>query len=243
MSLRCIIVDDEPLAREVIEAYCDRLDHLEIVASVTNAMEAFGALQEHAPVDVLFLDIQMPKLTGIDFLKSLHHKPKVIFTTAYRDYALEGYDLDVVDYLLKPIAFDRFLKAVGKVLPSQPATSAAINDPDLTPNSAVGEAPYMFLKADKKMVKLYLHEIGFIESLKDYVRVFTPDKVVVSHQTLTYLEEKLPKDQFLRVHKSYLVNLSQVNAYSATTLDILDQEVPIGRSHKAEVMERLQGAG
>ncbi|MEL6534752.1 MAG: LytTR family DNA-binding domain-containing protein, partial [Bacteroidota bacterium] len=225
-----------------IEAYCDRLDHLEVVATCTNAMEAFGALQEHAPVDVLFLDIQMPKLTGIDFLKSLHHKPKVIITTAYRDYALEGYDLDVVDYLLKPIAFDRFLKAIGKVLPSQP-TSVAAQDLDFAPNSSVGEPPYMFLKADKKMVKIYLHEIGFIESLKDYVRVFTPDKVVVSHQTLTYLEEKLPKDQFLRVHKSYLVNLSQVNAYSATTLDILDQEVPIGRSHKAEVMERLQGAG
>ena len=238
--MRCIIVDDEPLAREVIENYCARLDHLEVVASCTNALEAFGALQEHAPVDVLFLDIQMPKLTGIDFLKSLHHKPKVIVTTAYRDYALEGYDLDVADYLLKPIAFDRFLKAIGKVMPEPTSNAGQVMELESAMLTTSSEAPYMFLKADKKMVKLYLHEIGYIESLKDYVRVFTADRVVVSHQTLSYLEEKLPKEQFLRVHKSYLVNLSQVTAYSQSSLEILDQEVPIGRTHKAAVMEWLQ---
>ena len=239
MPLRCIIVDDEPLAREVIEAYCDRLNHLEVVASCTNALEAFGALQAHAPVDLLFLDIQMPKLTGIDFLKSLHHKPKVIVTTAYRDYALEGYDLDVTDYLLKPIAFERFLKAIGKATSQTPAAAPAAPESEVPVAVGSVEAPYMFLKADKKMVKLYLHEIGYIESLKDYVRVFTPDRVVVSHQTLAYLEEKLPTDSFMRVHKSYLVNLNQVEAYSPNTLEIMQQEVPIGRHYKAAVLERL----
>lgn len=238
MGLRCIIVDDEPLAREVIESYCARLEDITVVASCTNAMEAFGALQQYAPVDVIFLDIQMPKLTGIDFLKSLHHPPKVIFTTAYRDYALESYDLDVVDYLLKPIAFDRFMRALGKVIPTQNPAQEVL--PSGTNSSTANQEAYMFLKADKKMVKIYLKDIGFIESLKDYVRVFTPEKVIVSHQTLSYLEEKLPDEEFLRVHKSYLINLNRVEAFSPTILEILGEEIPIGRHYKGTVMQRLQ---
>ena len=234
MGLRCMIVDDEPLAREVLESYCDRLDGVTVVATCSNAMEAFGAMQEHSPIDVLFLDIQMPKLTGIDFLRSLHHRPKVVLTTAYRDYALEGYDLDVVDYLLKPIAFDRFLRALGKVMPDRGGAPTVVTSAMPEP-----EAPYLFLKADKKMVKIYLHDIGYIESLKDYVRVILPDRVVVSHQTLAYLEEKLPEDRFMRVHKSYMVNLQKIEAFSATSLDVMQEEIPIGRHYKARVMERM----
>lgn len=231
MALKCIIVDDEPLAIEVIESYIDRITDLEIVAKCKNALTAFELLQKEK-IDLIFLDIQMPKLTGLDFLKSLKNPPKVILTTAYRDYALEGYELDVVDYLLKPISFERFLKAVSKVYDIKTYTE---EEKDAIPESE----EYIYLKADKKMVKVRLHEILYIESLKDYVRVSTSNKDVITHQKISYLEEKLPEECFLRIHRSFIVALRKIETYSASTIEVPGKELPIGRMYKEQVLERL----
>ncbi len=231
MSIKCIIVDDEPLAIEVLESYVDRINNLEVVATCKNAIKAFEILQTEQ-VDLIFLDIQMPKLTGIDFLKSLTKPPKVIFTTAYRDYAIQSYELDVVDYLLKPISFDRFLKAVGKVFD---VNSTSSND-----NDTISEDnDYIYLKADKKMVKVRLHEILYIESLKDYVRVKTSNKDVITHQKISYLEEKLPEECFMRIHRSFIVATKKIETYSATVIEVPGKELPIGRLYKQGVLERL----
>jgi len=231
MAIKCIIVDDEPLAIEVIESYVDRISDLEITAKCHNALKAFEILQKES-VDLIFLDIQMPKLTGIDFIKSLKKPPKVILTTAYRDYALEGYELDVVDYLLKPISFERFLKAISKVYDVSPKESG-------NGSSLSEDEEYIYLKADKKMVKVRLHEILYIESLKDYVRVKTTNKDVITHQKISYLEEKLPEECFMRIHRSFIVATKKIETYSATMIEVPGKELPIGRLYKNQVLERL----
>ncbi len=231
MAIKCIIVDDEPLAIEVLESYAERISNLEVIATCKNAIKAFEILQEQ-PVDLIFLDIQMPKLTGIDFLKSLSKPPKVIFTTAYRDYAIQGYELDVVDYLLKPISFDRFLKAVSKVFDVKSLTT---NDTE----SISEDNDYIYLKADKKMVKVRLNEILYIESLKDYVRVKTSNKDVITHQKISYLEEKLPEECFMRIHRSFIVATKKIETYSATVIEVPGKELPIGRLYKQGVLDRL----
>ncbi|UII33254.1 LytTR family DNA-binding domain-containing protein [Fulvivirga ulvae] len=232
MKIRCIIVDDEPLAIEVIESYINRLENIEIVAKCSNALKAFEILKKE-PVDLIFLDIQMPKLTGLDFVKTLQNPPKVIITTAYRDYALEGYELNVVDYLLKPISFERFLKAVSRVYHTEIS-------PETTQTTDIeSEEAYIYLKADKKMVKVQLRDILYIESLKDYVRVKTSDKEVITHQKISYLEEKLPEECFLRIHRSFIVALKKVETYSATSIEVPGKELPIGRLYKDQVLEVL----
>ncbi|MTI40019.1 LytR/AlgR family response regulator transcription factor [Fulvivirga lutimaris] len=231
MKMKCIIVDDEPLAIEIIESYIDRLDDLEIVATCTNALKAFEILQKE-PVDLMFLDIEMPKLTGIDFIKTLKNPPKIILTTAYRDYALESYELDVVDYLLKPISFDRFLIALQKAYKtdkSEPANGL----------TSTTEGEYIYLKADKKMVKVMLNDIHYIESLKDYIRVKTADKDVITHQKISYLEEKLPDDSFIRIHRSFIVPLKKIESYSSSTIEVPGKELPIGRLYKNKVLDTL----
>ncbi|MEO0582490.1 MAG: LytTR family DNA-binding domain-containing protein [Bacteroidota bacterium] len=237
MSLRCIIVDDEPLALDVLESYIEKIDGLEMVARLDNAVDAFNFLNRHT-IDLLFLDIQMPKLTGIELLKNISHKPKVIFTTAYRDYALQGYELDVVDYLLKPISFDRFLRAVNKVYqinqPKQEQVTQYLA-PDVQPYAE----SFIYLKSDKKMVKVLLKEILYIESLKDYVRVFSPDKSVTAYQRISYMEEKLPEDKFIRIHRSFIISLDKVEAYSAGFVEIAGKEIPIGRNYRSEVLKTL----
>ncbi len=235
MKLKCIIVDDEPLAIEVIESYLARIEGVEIVATCNNAVMAFEILQKQS-IDLMFLDIQMPKLTGIDFLKTLKKAPKVIFTTAYRDYAIESYDLDVVDYLLKPISFDRFLKAIGRVYQREPDYNGFASNGNAIGTETNG---HIYLKADKKMVKILLGEILYIESLKDYVRVKTPHKEVISHQKISYLEEKLPEELFLRIHRSFIVSLNKVEAYSASSIEIPGKELPIGRNYKNQVLAVL----
>lgn len=233
MKLKCVIVDDEPLAIEVIESHIEKLDDVEVVAKCNNALSAFEVVQKQQ-VDVLFLDIQMPKLTGIDFLKSLQNPPKVIFTTAYRDYAIESYELNAVDYLLKPISFDRFLKAIGKVYSTNKL-------PEATPTVEINSQndDFIYLKADKKMVKVMLNDLLYIESLKDYVRIKTPTKAVVTHQKISYLQEKLPESDFIRVHRSYIVSLSKVDSYSATMVEVAGHEIPIGRNYKNQVLAVL----
>ena len=233
MKIRCLIVDDEPLALDVLETYISRLDNLELVCRCNNAVEAYNCLQTEQ-IDLMFLDIQMPKLTGIDFLKSLPNPPKVIFTTAYRDYAVEGYELNAVDYLLKPISFDRFLKAIAKVTPQEtkPVATIPTSEPDF-------KVAFIYLKADKKMVKVMLSDILYIESLKDYIRVKTETKEIISYQKISFLEEKLPADKFLRIHRSFIVALDKIQAFSASAVDVGKSEIPIGRFYKNEVLQIL----
>jgi DNA-binding LytR/AlgR family response regulator len=231
MSVRCIIVDDEPLAIEILESYVAKVEQLQLVSTFRNAVSAFTFLQQHS-VDLIFLDIQMPKLSGIDFLKTLKRPPKVIFTTAFRDYALQGFDLEVVDYLLKPIPFDRFLKAVAKVL-HQPA-----NPPNAAKQDAVPDN-YVYFKVDKKMIKTKMADVLYIESIKDYVKVKTPEREIVTQQKISYLEESLPREQFLRIHRSFIVNLEKIDAYSATDVEIGKHSIPIGRNYKNDVMKIL----
>lgn len=238
--IRCLIVDDEPLALDVLESYIARLDDLRLVARLDNAVDAFNHLNRER-VDLLFLDIQMPQLTGIELLRNISAPPKVIFTTAYRDYALQGYELDVVDYLLKPISFERFLRAVNKVYKTHSAPPAApplagmaAHSPDLH------EEAFIYLKDGKKMIKILLRDILYIESLKDYVRVRTREKTVTAYQRISYLEEKLPEDRFMRIHRSYIVALDKVEAYSTPFVEIGKTEIPIGRNYRSAVLKVLQ---
>ena len=232
MSIKCIIVDDEPLAIEIVESYVQKVEQLQLVSTFRNAVSAFTFLQQHS-VDLIFLDIQMPKLSGIDFLKTLKHPPKVIFTTAFREYALEGFELEIVDYLLKPIPFDRFLKAVAKVLhqPS-PAPGTPVKQEVISDN-------YVYFKVDKKMIKTKMADVLYIESIKDYVKVITSGKEIVTQQKISYLEESLPRAQFLRIHRSFIVNLEKIDAYSATDVEIGKHNIPIGRNYKNDVMKIL----
>lgn len=233
-KLSCIVVDDEPLALEIMESYIEKVDQLHLKGVFRNAVAAFSFLQQ-TTVDLIFLDIQMPKLNGIDFLKTLKNPPKVIFTTAYRDYALDGFELEVVDYLLKPIPFERFLKSVSRIL-QQPTLSEPVQ------KAVVYESPSdqpLFFKVDKKMIKIHLNEILYIESVKDYVRVKTKDKEIITQQKISYLEESLPPHTFLRIHRSFLVAVSKIDAYSACEIEIGKTHLPIGRNYKNDVLNVL----
>ena len=203
MKTRCLLVDDEPPALEVLETYVREVAQLELVGTCGNALDAFARLLQK-PVDLLFLDIKMPKMLGTDFLRSLRHPPQVIFTTAYREYACEGFELDAVDYLLKPISLDRFLKAVAKARPSDaPPTEAAAPPP---PPEA-----FLCFRIDRKMVKVVLGDIRYIEGLKDYVKIhLVSGPALVVKQTINGMEEKLSESNFLRIHRSFIVALDKI---------------------------------
>lgn len=235
MAIRCFVLDDEPLATDLLKEYIGRLPDLQLVGVSNSPTQALLFLQQ-TPVDMLFLDIQMPRLTGFDLLRPLGYRPKVIFTTAFREYALDSYEFDVVDFLVKPISFERFLQSVGKIYRFSPVTSAALE----TPNLARTGKEYQYFKVDKEMVKLDLDDILWIESLRDYVRIHTISGPLVSYLRISYLEEKLPPDRFVRIHKSFIVALNHIQAISATYIRINNEELPIGRIYKAKLDELLQ---
>jgi len=236
MKLRCLIIDDEQLALDILEDYISRLDRLELIGRCQNAIEAFNILQKQQ-VDLIFVDIQMPRLTGIDLVKNLPNPPKVIFTTAYREYALDSYELNALDYLLKPISFDRFLRAVNKAIPqvtNLPHVEAVVQTVHAEQDA------FVYLKSDKKMVKVFLKDILYIESLASYVQVHTTERKITCYKKISEFEEKLPQDQFLRVHRSFLVAIRHVAAYTSAHIEIADQEIPIGRNYKNEVLKALK---
>ena len=233
MNLSCFIIDDEPLAIEVIESHVSKIDGLEVKETFQNAVKAFQALRE-SKVDILFLDIQMPRLTGIEFLRMMKNPPKVIFTTAYREYALEGFELDVVDYLLKPISFNRFLKAVDKVFDLESDAEHRASSSD-----EINSKQFVFVPVDKKNVKICLNEIVFIESKRDYVLIKTLNKEVITHQTLTYMEERLPNPSFIRVHRSFIINTEMIESWSNNEIELPDIQIPIGRTYKREALKVL----
>jgi DNA-binding LytR/AlgR family response regulator len=233
MKIKTIIVDDEPLAREVLENYSSRVNELQLLASCNNALEAGEFLRNHS-VDLMFLDIQMPQLSGIEFLKSLPDAPVVIFTTAYSDYALDGFELDVADYLLKPISFERFLRAVHKA-------SEKINARKAESESTTGEIgdTFFFVKADKKLIKINFEDILYIEGLKDYVIIRMESGRVITLQTMKSLEERLPQDIFRRIHRSYIINIRKINALLGNTIEIMEagkvKQLPIGKNYRDDV--------
>ncbi|PYF68410.1 LytR/AlgR family response regulator transcription factor [Pedobacter nutrimenti] len=233
-KLKCLIVDDEPLAADILEKYIGQLDNLQLSGKCANALDALIYLQTNK-VDLLFLDIQMPKLSGLDFLKTLNKRPKVILTTAFRDYAVEGFELNVLDYLVKPIPFERFLIAVNKYHGEEPSIPSLIS----SPVQAISKDAFLYLKSDKKMVKVFLREILYIESLKDYVRVKTVHKEIITHQRITYLEEKLPDEKFLRIHRSFIISLDHIRSFNSSSIEIDHFELPIGRQYKTEVLKVL----
>jgi DNA-binding LytR/AlgR family response regulator len=239
MKTRCLIVDDEPLARELIKGYVAKLENFEIVAECSDAMKALNVLRAKT-VDLIFMDIQMPQITGIEFLKTLKHAPKVIITTAYREYALDGFDLDVVDYLLKPITFERFLKSVNKYYQMNQDDVQLVTNQG---NEKGAEETFIYVKENKKVIKIYLSEIKYIEGLSEYVQIYTDKRKVIVKTSLTLMEEKLPAEQFLRIHKSYIISVNKIEAFTANTIEIQNKELPIGRSYKNVVLNLLNFSG
>ena len=233
MKTKCLLVDDEPLALEVIESHLSKFDDFEISAKCSNAVNALEILQKKK-IDLIFLDIQMPEITGLEFLNTLTNPPKVILTTAHRKYALDGYEYNVVDYLLKPISFERFLKAINKYYKS------GTNDFTVASNTSESiDENYIYVKENKKAVKIFLDDILFIESMKDYVTIFTKDKKVITKATITSFEEKLLPEKFIRIHRSYIVSKKYITAFTASSVEIGKKELTIGRSYKNSVMREL----
>jgi DNA-binding LytR/AlgR family response regulator len=233
--IQCLIVDDEPPARDVLRRYIESLPSLALSGECGNAVEAMGFLQRQ-PVDLLFLDIHMPQLKGIDLLRILSNPPKVILTTAHAEYALEGYSLDVVDYLLKPIQFDRFLKAVSKAF--QYAKPIASNP--ITPaNEEVRKEPYIYLRADRKMIKVLLQDILYVESMKDYIKVFTTNGIIVTKQSITSMEAMLPEQSFIRTHRSFIASVGKIKSFTSELIEIEKAEIPIGKLYRSQVMKQL----
>lgn len=233
MKTKCLIVDDEPLAIQLIKTHIEQDARLELVASYQNPMAAFGALKKEK-VDLIFLDIQMPLLTGIEFLKSIPHPPAVIFTTAYRDYAIEAYELNVVDYLLKPITFQRFFKAINKYC--QQAKNADLSSPELP---APPPRTYIYIKDSRRTFKVKLADILYIESIRDYIRIHLAKSSLMTKEKISDFEQKLPAP-FLRVHRSFIINTHHINAFTSSAIEILETAIPIGVSYKQKVMKVLK---
>jgi DNA-binding LytR/AlgR family response regulator len=227
----CLAVDDEPPALEVLKKFITSVHTLELAGTCADAIEAINFLQSR-PVDLVFLDIKMPELLGTDLIRSLKNPPKVIFTTAFRKYAIEGFELDAVDYLLKPISFDRFLRAVSKVM--QTSLNDTRFEHEMQNKKSVSPA-YISFRSDRKMIKVALNDILFIESIKDYIKVITVSGTIITKQPISSVEEMLPKDMFIRIHRSYIVALNKIESYNNELVWIAKQELPISRMYRHEV--------
>lgn len=235
MKLHCLLIDDEPPALNVLQSYIRQVPGLEVAGLCRNAVEAIEVLHQK-PVDVLFLDIKMPKIIGTEFLRSLSHPPQVIFVTAYRDYAVEGFELDAVDYLVKPVSFERFLKAVDRLRRTghQPVAAERVyaSNPDA----------FVYLKVDRLMQKIVLNDILYIEGQKDYVKLFfTHGGSVMVKQSITAMENLLSDQKFVRVHRSFIISLNKISGYSGMSVQVKGMEIPIGRLYKQAVMQQLTG--
>jgi DNA-binding LytR/AlgR family response regulator len=234
VRIKCLIIDDEPLAAALIEAHVKQVPNLEVVAICINALEGFEILKKQS-IDLIFLDIQMPLLTGIEFLKSLSNPPKVIFTTAYREYAIESYELEVVDYLLKPISFDRFFKAINKffkTIETEKPSTVILESKEIS--------KYIYVNSNKKQHKISFSEILYVESIKDYIRIHLTDRSIITKDKISEFEHKLPSS-FLRTHRSYIVNTDKITAYTVHDVEIGEIEIPIGISYKKQLLEKLKG--
>ncbi len=236
MNINCIIVDDEIHARKVLEKYIQDIPHITLVKSCKNALEAMEVLRNNT-IDAMFLDINMPKLTGLNFLESLKNPPLVVITTAYREYAVDAYDLDVIDYLHKPIPFPRFIKAISKIeekLLMSTSFHAMVQDntPDTNQN-------FIFIKADKKTIKLNFEDIKYIEGLGDYIKIHTKSKTIISKLTIKKMEELLPDNLFPRVHKSFIISLQLIDSIEGNQIEIGALKIPIGQMYRQAFMDLI----
>ncbi|MDX2072163.1 MAG: LytTR family DNA-binding domain-containing protein [Haliscomenobacter sp.] len=241
--IKVIIVDDEPLAQDVLETYVEKFPELSLVQKCNNALEANEVLKNQ-DIDLMFLDIQMPQLTGIDFLKTLTRPPLVIFTTAYPNYALEGFELNALDYLLKPISLERFIKAVNKAVEQIKLQRNEQGSASSHPAEGGDHPDYIFVKADKKLVKVNYHDIIYIEGLKDYVIIRMENQRVITLQTMKSLEDKLPPTRFKRIHRSYIINIDKINAIVGNMVEVMEKNqakhLPIGKNYRDELNDMIE---
>jgi DNA-binding LytR/AlgR family response regulator len=235
LKYSCIIVEDEPLSAEILTDYIKQVPFLELRTVCVDAIYAMEILQKEK-IDLIFLDIHLPRIKGLEFLESLHNPPPVIIVSAYKEYALQGFELNVIDYLLKPVRFSRFLKSVGKLHQQQPGSS-----PPASTDNAV-ERTYFFFTVGKKKVKVFLDEILYIESLREYVRITTKEKNILTKFPLSRIEELLSKNNFLRIHRSFIVAKDKISAFTTADVEINNKQIPIGRSYKESVLEQLQAS-
>ncbi len=235
VQINCLVIDDEKVARDIICNHLEQIDSINVVASCRSALEAFHVIHQQS-IDLVFLDINMPELSGLSFAKSLNKDVKVIFTTAYREYAIEGFELQALDYLLKPISFERIFKAVNRYFEvfDKPNTVRIVEKTHEVEKS-------FFVKVERKMVKVVLDEVLYIESLKDYLKIHTAKATIVTRETISNIEARLPKAKFIRVHRSYIIGIDYINAYTQEYVEVDKTTLPISRSYKAEVNKRLQG--
>tara|TARA_R110002111_G_C5946576_1_gene368203 strand:+ start:11 stop:721 length:711 start_codon:yes stop_codon:yes gene_type:complete len=231
-TVSCIIVDDEAIARDIIASHLSKIDNIEVVAQCKNAIEAFNFISNNT-VDLVFLDINMPEISGIAFAKSINKGIKIIFTTAYRDYAVEGFDLQAVDYLLKPIAFERLLKSVNRYFEVTTVSKENAND-TLVNND------FVFVRSDRKMLKVDFDSILYIESLSDYIKIHLQNETIVTRETISTIEAKLPKHRFLRIHRSYIICVSKIQSFTNEYVTINNITLSISRSYKREVLNQLE---
>jgi len=232
--VNCLIVDDEPMAREILENHLQKVDAVNVVATCKNAIEAFNELNSKQ-IDLIFLDINMPEISGLSFAKSINSNIKVIFTTAYREYALDGFNLQAVDYLLKPISFERLLQAVNKFIGEnhfEEVRSIVEIHPERN--------DFIFVRADRKMIKINFSKISYIESYSDYLKIHLDNKMVVTRETITSIEAKLPKNDFIRIHRSYIVSIAKIDSFTNEFIEVNKKALPISRSYKKDVLNRLE---
>ena len=231
-KITCLIVEDEPLAAEVLQDYVKQIPFLKLVSICGDAIYALEIIQKEK-IDLIFLDIHLPKLKGLDFLKTLNEPPKIIITSAYQDYALQGYEFNVVDYLLKPIEFKRFLLAVNKIRQQKDLTIS------MNPSQTIMVRPFLFFNVGKKKVKMYLDEILYIESLKEYIKIVSKNKSILTKYQLGETEDLLKSNNFIRTHRSFIVAKDKIDAFSASDIEIQGRLIPIGRSYKDQVHAEL----
>jgi DNA-binding LytR/AlgR family response regulator len=235
-EIRCLIVDDEPIASQVIKSYIEKLDAFILAEVCENALQAFEYLQTNQ-IDLMFLDIQMPQITGLEFLKTLQNPPKVIIVTAYREFAFEGFELDVVDYLLKPVSFDRFLKAINKFNNLDSVTARPNIEKKMIPGS---DGDSIWVRADRKNIKIRIDDINYIEGLKDYVKIYVKNGLVISKMPMKNMEKMLPDKRFIRIHRSYLISISKISAFNNEGIEIDAAMLPIGKMYKESVIRFLE---
>lgn len=234
-NINCIIVDDEPVARDVLVKHLSQIKAVNVVAACKNAIEAFNIINEEK-IDLIFLDINMPSVSGLSFARSINKDIKIIFTTAYREYAVDGFDLQAVDYLLKPVSFERLLQSVNKYLNE----NAQVERTSSVKTDSI-KNDHIFVRSERKMIKICFKEILFVESIGDYLKIHLNTKTVVTRETISGIEAKLPHQDFIRTHRSFIVSKDKIDSFTGEYIEIGRKQVPVSRNYKNEVMERLGG--
>jgi DNA-binding LytR/AlgR family response regulator len=233
-TIQCIIVDDERIAREILEDHLQKIEAINIVESCKNAIDAFNIINSNK-IDLIFLDINMPEISGLSFAGSINKDIKIIFTTAYREYAVDGFDLKAVDFLLKPISFERLLQAVNKFLDETIPVKSRKKE-----ELVYEKSDFIFVRSDRKMIKINFSDVSYIESLGDYLKIHLSNKIIITRETITSIEAKLPKNEFLRIHRSFIVSINKIESFTNEFVEVNNKAIPISRSYKKDVLRRLE---